>query len=139
MSGNPVVNYTYDSWGKQLACTGSLANTLGLANPLRYRGYIYDSETGLYYLQSRYYNPEWGRFYNSDDFDSINNNSILVNKYAYCINDPINLADPFGQDAANPDQLIVKKYWWGIRIWAGYNKAPYVAYAFNMLKNHLSG
>ena len=56
-SGSPVVTYTYDAWGKPLTVTGSLATTLGTHNPLRYRGYVYDTETELYYLQSRYYNP----------------------------------------------------------------------------------
>ena len=51
------IAYTYDAWGNPLATTGSLADTLGEQNPLRYRGYVYDTETGLYYLQSRYYNP----------------------------------------------------------------------------------
>jgi RHS repeat-associated protein len=49
-----------------LSVTGSLANTLGADNPLRYRGYVYDTQTRLYYLQSRYYDPEIGRFINAD-------------------------------------------------------------------------
>lgn len=61
-----VVKYTYDAWGKPLSVTGSLANTIGYYNPFRYRGYVYDVETGLYYLRSRYYNPNWGRFVNAD-------------------------------------------------------------------------
>ena len=65
-SGTRVVTYTYDAWGNPLSTTGSLATTLGEQNPLRYRGYVYDTETGLYYLQSRYYNPGWGRFINVD-------------------------------------------------------------------------
>ena len=65
-SGTRVVTYTYDAWGNPLTTTGSLATTLGAQNPLRYRGYVYDTETGLYYLQSRYYNPGWGRFINAD-------------------------------------------------------------------------
>jgi RHS repeat-associated protein len=60
-SGTVVVEYAYDAWGKPMGVTGSMAGTLGAANPFRYRGYYYDSETGLYYLNSRYYNPEWGR------------------------------------------------------------------------------
>ena len=60
-SGTAVVQYTYDAWGKILTTTGSMASTLGTHNPLRYRGYVYDTETTLYYLQSRYYNPELGR------------------------------------------------------------------------------
>ena len=52
---NIVAEYTYDSWGKLLSVTGSLASTVGQANPFRYRGYYYDAETELYYLNSRYY------------------------------------------------------------------------------------
>ena len=56
-SGNTVVEYTYDSWGKIIAVTGTLAATLGADQPFRYRGYVYDEETGWYYLQSCYYDP----------------------------------------------------------------------------------
>ncbi len=65
-TGTVVVKYTYDSWGKLLSTTGSMAVTLGYYNPLRYRGYYYYVETRLYYLQSRYYDPETGRFLNVD-------------------------------------------------------------------------
>jgi RHS repeat-associated protein len=95
-AGNPVVSYTYDSWGKQLSCTGTLANTLGAANPLRYRGYIYDNETGLYYLQNRYYNPDWGRFINADGQINMANNLSGINLFVYCSNSPINYDDPNG-------------------------------------------
>jgi len=57
-TGEQVVSYTYDTWGKLISMTGPLASTVGEKNPYRYRGYRYDRETGLYYLQSRYYNPE---------------------------------------------------------------------------------
>lgn len=101
MTGATVVSYIYDSWGKQLSCTGSLANTLGVVNPLRYRGYIFDNETGLYYLQSRYYKPEWGRFINADDIygsiSVINSHNIFI----YCSNSPTNLYDPDGEDPAS--------------------------------------
>jgi RHS repeat-associated protein len=92
------MTYSYDSWGKQLTCTGSLASTLGAANPLRYRGYIYDSETGLYYLQSRYYNPEWGRFINEDDVGTLGASNLINqnNLFSYCRNNPIMLSDPTG-------------------------------------------
>ena len=56
-TGTSVVSYTYDAWGKILTVTGSKANTIGKYNPLRYRGYVYDTETGLYYLGSRYDDP----------------------------------------------------------------------------------
>ena len=65
-SGNKVVEYSYDAWGKVLSITGSLASTVGVSNPYRYRGYWFDTETGLYYLQSRYYDPQVGRFVNED-------------------------------------------------------------------------
>ena len=51
--GNPKVQYTYDAWGKILSISGPMADTLGAVNPLTYRGYVYDSETDLYYLESR--------------------------------------------------------------------------------------
>ena len=69
-SGVSVVEYTYDAWGRLLTTTGSTSGTLDLHNPLRYRGYIYDYETGLYYLQSRYYNPQFCRFLSADSFVS---------------------------------------------------------------------
>ena len=66
----PATSYTYDAWGNPLTTTGSMADTLGKLNPFRYRGYVYDTETGLYYLQSRYYSPETGRFVNADSLIS---------------------------------------------------------------------
>jgi RHS repeat-associated protein len=67
-SGAEVVTYQYDTWGKLVTISGSLAETVGEKNPHRYRGYRYDSETGLYYLNARYYNPEWKRFLNADSY-----------------------------------------------------------------------
>ena len=94
-SGTRVVTYTYDAWGNLLATTGSLAATLGEQNPLRYRGYVYDTETGLYYLQSRYYNPGWGRFINADSL--IDNRGVHTqNVFAYCGNNPIIRTDGSG-------------------------------------------
>ena len=68
--GTQVVTYTYDAWGNPLSVTGSKSHTIGEDNPFRYRGYVYDTETGLYYLGSRYYNPTWGRFVNADSLIS---------------------------------------------------------------------
>ena len=62
-----MVSYTYDACGKMISKTGTLATTLGTLQPFRYRGYIFDEETGLYYLRSRYYNPNLCRFINADD------------------------------------------------------------------------
>ena len=64
--GNVVVSYAYDAWGMPIGKSGTLAETLGTLNPFRYRGYVFDEETGLYYLRSRYYNPQCGRFVNAD-------------------------------------------------------------------------
>ena len=95
-TGATVVEYTYDSWGKLLSTSGSLASTLGKNNPFRYRGYIYDEETGFYYLQSRYYNPEVGRFISSDVLLSTGQGVLGHNAYAYCGNNPIVREDTQG-------------------------------------------
>ena len=95
-SGARVVTYTYDAWGNPLTTTGSLATTLGEQNPLRYRGYVYDTETGLYYLQSRYYNPGWGRFINADAYLSTGQGFNGHNMFAYCGNNPISRYDVGG-------------------------------------------
>lgn len=62
-----MVSYNCDAWGKMISKTGTLATTLGTLQPFRYRGCIFDEETGLYYLRSRYYNPNLCRFINADD------------------------------------------------------------------------
>ena len=98
-SGTRVVTYTYDAWGNPLSTTGSLATTLGAQNPLRYRGYVYDTETGLYYLQSRYYNPSWGRFINADEYLSTGQSFFGNNVFAYCYCSPVNLTDHTGKMA----------------------------------------
>ena len=95
-SGTRVVTYTYDAWGNLLTTTGSMATTLGAQNPLRYRGYVYDTETGLYYLQSRYYNPGWGRFINVDAYLSTGQGFNGHNMFAYCGNNPISRYDVGG-------------------------------------------
>ena len=92
-SGNTVVEYMYDSWGKQLSCTGTLATTLGALNPFRYRGYVYDEETQWYYLKSRYYDPETCRFISADVLLSTGQGVIGHNCYAYCLNKPVELMD----------------------------------------------
>ena len=97
--GAQVVNYTYDSWGKLISTTGTLKDTVGVKNHYLYRGYRYDRETGLYYLQSRYYNPEMGRFINGDDAEmlKITQGELLsLNLFAYCRNNPVMNSDPSG-------------------------------------------
>ena len=97
-NGNTVVSYGYDAWGAPLWCTGELAETLGKVQPFRYRGYVFDEETGLYYLRSRYYNAQWGRFVNADDRLSKNETDICGKSlYVYCSNNPLNRVDPNGE------------------------------------------
>ena len=94
-TGSKVVEYTYGAWGDILSVTGTLADTIGQKNPLRYRGYYYDAETGFYYVSSRYYDPEIGRFLNADSL--INQSSVIGNNmFAYCLNNPVNMADNTG-------------------------------------------
>ena len=99
-SGTQVVSYTYDPWGAPMSTDGTMAATLGAANPLRYRGYVYDTETGLYYLSSRYYNPVWGRFINADTAAVVAASPDKANwdknLFAYCDNDPVNRKDDGG-------------------------------------------
>ena len=89
----------YDAWGAPTAKTGTLAATLGTLNPFRYRGYVYDEETGLYYLQSRYYNPVWKRFVNADIELGRVGCLLSTNRFTYCINNPSGHYDDDGQEA----------------------------------------
>ena len=86
----------FDSWGKLLSTSGSLASTLGKNNPFRYRGYVYDEETGFYYLRSRYYDPEVRRFISADVLLSTGQGVLGHNAYAYCLNNPVNREDSNG-------------------------------------------
>lgn len=94
--------YTYDAWGKLLTVTDTSGNDvsgnpnhIANINPIRYRSYLYDTESGFYYLVSRYYDPDLGRFINGDG--QLNTNSMLgYNLFAYCENDPVNMSDPQG-------------------------------------------
>ena len=95
-NGTQVVEYGYDAWGYPISKTGSLAATIGTLNPFRYRGYVYDEETGLYYLRSRYYNPEWKRFINADDLVGKIGTLLCHNQYSYCGNSPILYSDQNG-------------------------------------------
>ena len=88
-TGQVVAKYSYDTWGK-CTVTNATGYAVGDKNPFRYRGYYYDTETGLYYLNSRYYNPEFGRFISADGQLS-GGNIAGANLYAYCYCNPINL------------------------------------------------
>ena len=93
-AGQVVAEYTYDAWGNQL--TAQVPGSVGDINPIRYRGYYYDTETGYYYCLSRYYNPEWRRWISADVYMDTEDGILSTNMYAYCQNDPVNLVDPSG-------------------------------------------
>ena len=95
-SGSQVVAYVYDSWGKVISVTGSLAATIGATNPFRYRGYYYDTESELYYLQSRYYDPVTCRFISADSQLNPGTGLTGMNLYAYCCNNPVLMIDNEG-------------------------------------------
>ena len=102
-AGYKVVSYTYDAWGNPYTPTYVYHSGVSATdrdnvelNPFRYRGYYYDSETGYYYLQTRYYNPEWGRFLNADGYINANGDILGYNMFAYCSNNPVMGYDPEG-------------------------------------------
>ena len=92
-NGVTGAQYAYDAWGNIIAMQGDLAEL----NPLRYRGYVYDQETGFYYVSSRYYDPAIGRFINADSIIGIIGGSVKgYNLFAYCFNNPVNMDDQYG-------------------------------------------
>ncbi len=101
LSGNLLAKYTYDSWGNLLSITNAsgtditATDGIWLQNSIRYRGYVYDNESGWYYLQSRYYDPEICRFINADGMITSNNN-FVINLFAYANCNPIANIDPTG-------------------------------------------
>ena len=97
--GYAVAEYTYNAWGELLTTVGSTTTDLSTINPLLYRGYVYDRETGLYYLQSRYYNPEMGRFISADSLLSTGQGVLGNNMFAYCNNNPVMYQDDTGNSA----------------------------------------
>ena len=95
-NGVMQAEYVYSPWGEIISAEGDLAEI----NPLRYRGYYYDSETGFYYLRSRYYDPENHRFINADTYASTDSgDAISCNMFAYCQNNPVMLGDENGEIA----------------------------------------
>ena len=104
------------AWGDLIYIDGLLPDFADL-NPLRYRGYVYDIETGLYYLQSRYYNPYWGRFISADSYISTGQGILGHNMFAYCLNNPVNMFDISGMLPSFLPEHLAK--------WASLVKTPY--------------
>ncbi len=99
-NGAVAAKYEYDAWGKHKVVDASgneITSGIGVLNPFRYRGYYYDTETGLYYLQTRYYDPEVGRFISQDSLEYAAPETINgLNLYAYCLNNPVMMTDETG-------------------------------------------
>ena len=113
-NGVKQAGYTYDAYGNILStCVGP--SGIAADNPIRYRGYYYDSETGFYFLNARYYNPEWRRFISPDDTVYIDPETPNgLNLYCYCNNDPINYADPSGHFMIST--AVAVGFWIGLAV-----------------------
>ena len=113
-----MVEYVYETWGQFAVSYGSMAATLGELNPFRYRGYYYDTESGLYYLNSRYYDPEIGRWISPDSVATIlehmDDSIFATNLYAYCLNNPVNYYDPTGEFAITILAIAGVTLLWGV-------------------------
>lgn len=109
-TGEIFAEYVYDEWGKVIVIRTDNQSNEAIANinPIRYRGYYYDSETGYYYLQSRYYDPSICRFINADDLSFITTTDI--NSFAYCVNNPVNQSDSTGTSSSLNYWKILSKF-----------------------------
>ena len=108
-NGTQVVSYRYDTWGNPISMTDTSGTDIGTKNPFRYREYLYDEETGLYHLDSRFYDPVIGRFVSPDDVDVLKagqGNLNQYNLYAYCLNNPVNYEDSQGMFAVMAAGII---------------------------------
>lgn len=97
-NGNLVVEYKYDAYGNIYEMIDNTNISIGTINPFRYRSYYFDTETGWYYLNTRYYNPKLARFITIDDIDYLGASGSLLsyNLYSYCENNPVNNVDVTG-------------------------------------------
>ena len=119
-AGELKAHYEYDAWGNVISITDNNGNAItspnhiGNLNPFRYRGYYQDTETGLYYLMSRYYDPVTHRFINADGYFQSGGNILDANTFAYCGNNPIMFADPTGlcyEPQYTSAGTYIGKYW----------------------------
>jgi RHS repeat-associated protein len=152
-SGNVVAEYQYDAWGNILSKTGAMAS----ANPYRYAGYYYDEETWLYYLMSRYYNPEVGRFINADNAMVVkgitdlaikepamhkSDFTLLENMFAYAANNPVMHVDSdgyyWGNHWWNSKWFVSNAINWGITALVGGGIGGLSLYLRNLSKKYLA-
>ena len=129
-AGKKMVSFTYDVFGKRTVEYQANGSTnpgqielltqmkADLLNPFAYRGYCYDYDMGMYYLQSRYYDPNTGRFINADDTNYLNATGTVLgcNLFAYCENDPVNNVDPRGNKKRSNNSFSLKSDWAGREI-----------------------
>ena len=99
LSGTKLVSYKYDAWGNTIPTyhNGTTSTSIAARNPFKYRGYYYDSDIRLYYLQTRYYDSVTGRFINADGYVSTGQGMLGNNMFAYCNNNPVMFVDPTGE------------------------------------------
>ena len=110
-NGSAVASYYYDAWGTitRKTVTNTTIDTL---SPFRYRGYVYDTDTGFYYLQSRYYDPQTGRFLNADIYaDTVSGSPLSTNTFAYCENNAINYSDKYGLYSRKDALFYLANHW----------------------------
>jgi len=134
-NGTKVVEYTYTAWGELVEVTGN--TSLAYLNPIRYREYVYDDEIGLYYLQSRYYDPGIGRFINADSAEYIGASGTLLgnNLFAYCENNSINYCDPYGKWIRKYSSFAVKAKGFDVNIYYKFlSKKFCISFANRFLK-----
>jgi len=93
-----VAKHEYSAFGEIISVTDLNGSDIANINPFRYRGYYYDTETELYYLITRYYDPVVGRFLNADVYTSTGKGFVGNNMFAYCLNNPVNMIDIDGRD-----------------------------------------
>ena len=126
-----VAKYLYDAWGNCTISSESTNTAVAAANPIRYRGYYYDDDTGLYYCNARYYSPKWHRFISPDDTAYLTPESVNgLNLYCYCNNDPVNYADPSGHFLISTAVLI------GAIVGAAIGATVGGVVAYNVAKDH---
>ena len=113
--GTLIATYEYDAWGKLLSIKDANGVTIAddinsthvaVINPIRYRGYYYDIEKKMYYLNSRYYYPTIGRFISADGYVSTGQDILGTNMFAYCLNNPVNMLDKSGSCARFVEMII---------------------------------
>ena len=114
-AGSVVATYTYDAWGNQTVSWSTGQQWVAEMNPFRYRGYFYDTETGFYYLTSRYYDPEVGRFISADSPNYLGATGTLLsdNLFAYCENNPVRLVDGNGTAPLKVARLLLTRWFLG--------------------------